>query len=145
MKTNKLLQGVLSKTKTWRIRITAGAYFAFLMTLLAPISPVHAPSFDWTEAHAENVDYKAYAETMVTLEYQWANKEFICLSKLWGKESAWNPTADNPESTAYGIAQMLNEKSDNGLVQIANGLRYIEHRYTTPCNAWEFWQRKNWY
>jgi hypothetical protein len=54
---------------------------------------------------------------------------------LWGKESAWNPKADNPNSTAFGIAQMLGEDSTNPYVQISNGLRYIEHRYSNPCAA----------
>jgi hypothetical protein len=30
-------------------------------------------------------------------------------------------------------------------IQISNGLRYIEHRYKNPCNAWEFWKRNYWY
>lgn len=71
--------------------------------------------------------------------------EFVCLIKLWDKESHWNYKADNPNSSAYGIAQMLNEDSKHPAEQILNGLRYIEHRYDKPCNAWKFWLRKNWY
>ena len=71
--------------------------------------------------------------------------EFVCLIKLWDKESHWNYKADNPNSSAYGIAQMLNEDSKHPAEQILNGLRYIEHRYDKPCNAWQFWLRKNWY
>jgi len=145
MKTKKLLQGVASKSKKWRVRFTVGTYFALLMTLLAPISPVHAPTFDLSKAQAINIDSKLYAKSLSIIEYNWDEEEFKCLAKLWGKESAWNHLADNPVSSAYGIAQMLNETSDNPMVQIANGLRYIEHRYATPCNAWKFWQRKNWY
>jgi len=145
MKTNKMLQGAMRKTKIWRVRFTVGSYLAFLMTLLAPISPVHAPSFDISKAEAVNIDSKLYAKSLAEIEYNWGDEQFRCLAKLWGKESAWNHEADNPISSAYGIAQMLNETSDNPMVQISNGLRYIEHRYATPCNAWKFWQRKNWY
>jgi len=145
MKTNKVLKGAVSKSKAQRVRFTVGFYFALLMTLLAPISPVHAPSFELSRAQAVNIDYKLYAKSLAELEYNWNNNQYQCLAQLWGKESAWNPEADNPNSTAYGIAQMLNEDSDNGMVQIANGLRYIDHRYTTPCDAWKFWQRNNWY
>ena len=53
--------------------------------------------------------------------------------------------ADNPNSTAYGIAQMLNEDSSDPAEQISNGLRYIKHRYDTPCEAWKFWRSHYWY
>lgn len=72
-------------------------------------------------------------------------KQWACLARLWGKESAWNRLADNPTSSAFGIAQMLGETSKNPVVQINNGLRYIEHRYKTPCNAWRFWRENFWY
>jgi outer membrane protein TolC len=70
---------------------------------------------------------------------------WTCLESLWTKESHWNHKADNKQSTAYGIAQRLGEKSTNYVTQIDNGLRYIEHRYGNPCNAWAFWKKKNWY
>lgn len=145
MKTNKSVKGSLRKVKIWRVRFTAGIYFAVLMTLLDPISPVHAPVVSLTKASAEEPDYKSYASNTAWIEYGWNKKQFQCLDNIWTKESHWNPEADNPKSTAYGIAQMLNEDSRNGLVQISNGLRYIEHRYSTPCEAWEFWQRNKWY
>lgn len=145
MKTNQLLQGARNRAKIWRVRFTVGSYFAFLMTLLAPINPVHAPSFEASKAQAVNIDNKLYARSLAEIEYNWGTEQWKCLGKLWGKESAWNHLADNPDSTAYGIAQMLNETSDNPMVQISNGLRYIEHRYATPCGAWQFWQRNNWY
>lgn len=145
MKTNQVLKTAATKTKKWRVRFTVGAYLALLMTLLAPINPVHAPVLDADKAHALSIDSKAYAKSLAEIEYNWSNQQWECLSKLWGKESAWNHEADNPISTAYGIAQMLNEKSNDPMVQIANGLRYIDHRYANPCDAWKFWQRNNWY
>lgn len=77
--------------------------------------------------------------------YNWNKTQFVCLSRLWGKESAWNHKADNPKSSAYGIAQMLGEKAKHPMLQIDNGLRYISHRYDNPCNGWKFWQRHKWY
>lgn len=74
------------------------------------------------------------------LSHSWS-----CLESLWTKESHWNHKADNKQSTAYGIAQRLGEKSSSYVTQIDNGLRYIEHRYGNPCNAWAFWKKKNWY
>lgn len=71
--------------------------------------------------------------------------EFVCLDALWTKESGWRATADNPTSTAYGIAQLLTETSSDPRSQILRGLAYISARYGTPCAAWVFWQRMRWY
>jgi len=60
-------------------------------------------------------------------------------------ESSWNPNAQNPTSTAYGLFQMLVETSSDPAVQAANGMAYIASRYGTPVNAMDFWQANNWY
>lgn len=87
---------------------------------------------------------KQYAKTAIKA-YGWSQTQFVCLTRLWGKESAWNYKADNPISTAYGIAQILGETAKHPMLQINNGLRYIKHRYGTPCTAWQYWQRHYWY
>jgi len=145
MKNHKIIASGLPLIKVWRVRFSVGIYFAVLMTLVAPISPVHAPMLSPSNAQASEPDYKSYARNTAWLDYQWGEKQFQCLDSIWTKESHWNPEADNPRSTAYGIAQMLNEDSRNGYEQISKGLRYIEHRYSSPCKAWNFWQRNNWY
>jgi hypothetical protein len=79
--------------------------------------------------------------------------QFSCLENLWGKESGWNPNAQNPSSTAYGIAQFLDStwastgiaKTSNGYRQIDAGLIYINNRYGSPCGAWQHSQANNWY
>lgn len=76
---------------------------------------------------------------------QMDSKQYSCLKKLWGKESAWNHLADNPDSTAYGIPQILGMKEKNPLKQVDLGIKYIKHRYKTPCKAWAFHQKRNWY
>jgi hypothetical protein len=87
---------------------------------------------------------KQYAQAQFA-QYGWSDDQFPCLGKLWGKESGWNHLADNPNSTAFGVAQMLGEDSLLISVQIDRGLRYVEHRYGSPCMAWQFWQRNKWY
>ena len=87
---------------------------------------------------------KQYAKIKMA-DYSWGNQQYVCLTALWGKESAWNHKADNPHSTAFGIAQMLGETAKHPLTQINNGLRYIKHRYDKPCNAWKFWRSRHWY
>jgi len=42
------------------------------------------------------------------------NKEqFLCLTKLIGKESAWNSKAENPKSTARGVGQLLDNTASS--------------------------------
>jgi hypothetical protein len=92
--------------------------------------------------------YKDYALSQVGSAAQ-----FSCLENLWGKESGWNPNAQNPSSTAYGIAQFLNStwagtgiaKTSDGYRQIDAGLIYIDSRYGTPCGAWAHSQATGWY
>ena len=90
---------------------------------------------------------KAYAKALMKLEYpHWNKSEWSALAKLWGKESAWNSRADNPESTAYGIAQILNTKPNTPApLQIERGLEYIKHRYEKPSVAWAHWRNNGWY
>ena len=79
--------------------------------------------------------------------------EFSCLESLWGKESGWNPDAQNPTSTAYGIPQFLDStwagtgiaKTSDGYRQIDAGLIYINNRYGSPCGAWAHSQSTGWY
>jgi hypothetical protein len=87
-------------------------------------------------------------------EYGLDESEFECLDALWVSESDWDPTADNPTSTAYGIPQALtggthdNLPADymtNPVSQIRWGLWYIANSYGTACSAWEFKQANNWY
>lgn len=74
-----------------------------------------------------------------------------CLVKLWMLESRFDHHArprDNKgrlRSSAYGIAQLLGEKSDNPSIQILRGIRYITHRYQSFCSALRFHNRNGWY
>ena len=90
---------------------------------------------------------KAYALAYMQINYPtWGRAEWRALNKLWGKESAWNMHADNPESSAYGIAQVLNtDPKTPAPLQIEKGLSYIVHRYDKPSIAWSHHRKKGWY
>jgi hypothetical protein len=90
---------------------------------------------------------KAYAKAYMKETYpSWGRSEWSALNKLWGKESAWDHTADNPTSTAYGVAQILKTNPDTPApLQIAKGLEYIVHRYDKPSIAWSHWRKHGWY
>ena len=92
-------------------------------------------------------DSKAYARDMLS---KWQYKQWLCLSKLWGKESAWNPRAFNNikvmGKNAGGIPQLLGlSPSTPATLQIERGLSYIYYRYDTPCNAWQHFQQRGWH
>lgn len=87
-------------------------------------------------------------------DYGWSESEFGCLVELWTRESGWDPYADNPTSSAYGIPQSLpGEKmatagpdwATNPATQIEWGLGYIRDSYGTPCAANSFQLGNNWY
>lgn len=90
---------------------------------------------------------KAYAKAYIKETYpKWGRNEWSALNKLWGKESAWDHTADNPTSSAYGVAQVLGTSLDTPApLQIAKGLEYIVHRYDKPSIAWSHWRKHGWY
>lgn len=89
---------------------------------------------------AQYVPIKQYAKAKTNDGKQWS-----CLAKLWGKESAWNHLADNPKSTAFGIPQILGMTTTNPVKQVDLGIKYIKHRYSTPCKAWAHHKNKGWY
>jgi hypothetical protein len=96
-------------------------------------------------------DSKAYARDSLLA---WHHNQWLCLDKLWTKESNWRHQAYNKEPVyqkgermhAGGIPQILGLSPDtNPVEQIDRGLDYISYRYGTPCKAWKFWQKNNWY
>jgi hypothetical protein len=77
--------------------------------------------------------------------------EAICLIRLYGKESAFNPYAIGNLSGkyhTYGIPQLKNAliADKTAIEQIHYGLKYIDHRYDgDTCKAWSHWLRKGWH
>ena len=74
-------------------------------------------------------------------------KQYKCLATLYGKESAWNYKAYNPSSGTVGIPQGKSVwlLTATPIQQVEWGLRYIKHRYSTPCNALNHWRTHNWH
>jgi uncharacterized protein YabE (DUF348 family) len=84
----------------------------------------------------------------------WVGEEWTCLELLWERESGWDPYADNPTSSAYGIPQALpgskmasagSDWASNPATQIEWGLGYIAEVYGTPCGAWGHSESVGWY
>jgi len=139
----------------------------------APLSPTQYSQPVVSGTNLQNTDVQiqpagdkgqlgAYAQSLFG-QYGFSPEDYPALVALWNKESGdpgagssrvtWNPLAQNPRSTAFGIAQFLNgtwagtgfQKSTNPQIQIQAGLTYIKSRYGNPRNALAFHLRNNWY
>lgn len=76
----------------------------------------------------------------------WTDGEWVCLDELIFRESSWDKDAKNPNSSAFGLFQTLKTDPDTPLKkQTERGIKYIKHRYDTPCEALAFHDRKGWY
>jgi hypothetical protein len=88
-------------------------------------------------------------KTYIRLHY--SSTESLCLIKLYGKESAFNPKAIGNEDglhKAYGIPQLKNPiiKDLSANRQIDYGMKYLAHRYSnSPCKALRHSRLKGWY
>ena len=79
---------------------------------------------------------------------EWAAVDFIV-----SNESSWDPNAQNPSTSAYGLFQFLDTtwaetgiaKTDNPKLQADAGAKYIKGRYGSPTKARAFWEANNWY
>jgi hypothetical protein len=90
------------------------------------------------------VSFKEYAYH--SLDYN--VREYKCLAILYGKESAWNPKANN--GSHYGIPQgrSIYLSKVDGYKQIQWGLKYIQHHRLyqgDTCKALDHWRKYGWH
>ena len=96
-------------------------------------------------APIKTIDPKTY------IRFTYNDKQALCLIRLYGKESAFNPRAIGNLSgakQAYGIPQLKSKHIQHlsALEQLNYGFKYIAHRYDgLPCKAWEHWLKKGWH
>ena len=71
--------------------------------------------------------------------------EFYCLDTLYFHESRWNPKAKN--GSHHGIPQGRSQwlATVDGYKQVEWGIKYINNRYGSMCNALDHWKRKGWH
>lgn len=88
---------------------------------------------------------RSYVRIQVSHE-GWTDGEWVCLDELVFRESSWDKDASNPKSSASGLFQLLKTKPTTPLKkQTERGIKYIKHRYGTPCEALSHHNRKGWY
>jgi len=134
-------RGSASATQNVAVPTATTAMAAPEQTPAPVLAPVPAPTVD---------DARSFALAQI------GAVQFSCLDALWQHESDWDPSAQNPSSGAYGIAQALpagkmasiaEDWMSNPITQVTWGLEYIDARYGSACNAWSFWLRHypHWY
>lgn len=119
--------------------------------LLNPPATTRERMEDAGAGPAPEGDIQAYARKMA--REMFGKGQWGALNQLVSHESSWDPQADNPTSTAYGLFQFLDSTRENyGLgknaspyEQIDAGLRYVKDEYKNPVGAWNFWQQNRWY
>jgi hypothetical protein len=123
--------------------LIAGMFMGVFIAHTQEAKPKATPIVQaWTKA-----DSKAYANDQLL---EWQQNQYQCLVKLWTKESNWRTEAYNKQKVmgknAGGIPQLLGlDPKTPATLQIDRGLSYIMYRYGTPCMAWKFFQRHNYY
>lgn len=81
--------------------------------------------------------------------------EWLALATIIHRETGgtWNPTAQNPRSSAYGLGQFLDStwrqvgiaKTSDPAVQVRAMIRYCRDRYGSARKALEFHRANGWY
>jgi len=152
-RTNRVRQTqakVKKKGKLIRKRVVATGLLVITLTLFSVNkigAPFKSPNLSGQKATMEQKKAnKALAKKIAWVGYGWKDKEWSCLDKIFIKEARYDHLAKNQSgSSAFGIGQRLKEKSKEPMVQILHTYKYIQHRYKTPCSAYRWHTKHNWY
>ncbi len=143
------LKSILSGTAPGATVTTPGTALSNVADTTSGNASIPSPSAGTSGAAAN----QAIAQKLAA-SYGWSTgQQWNALVALWNRESGWSNTAQNPTSTAYGIAQFLDStwatvgatKTSNPTLQIVAGLAYIKMRYGSPVNAWNHEEAIGWY
>ena len=106
---------------------------------------IHIKRHHKPQEHAtmeQKKENKVLAKRYAWAGWGWRGQEWKCAYKIFDTESRFDNFAKNQSgSTAFGIAQHLNEHSTDPTIQLLHAYKYIAKRYRTPCKAWSFHQR----
>ena len=80
----------------------------------------------------------------------WDKSQWPCFKQIINIESRWQPDAYNPDTTAYGLGQLIGSRKylqGKPIKQLHKTIEYIEHRYSNglACEALAHHKRWSWY
>ena len=114
--------------------------------VVVSLPPINYPDITvrTLEKREKPMTVRSYARDKVS------EKEFQYLDQLVYLESKWDPEAQNPYSTAYGIGQFLDqtwetvgyEKTDDPYTQIDAMIDYVKKRYGSFEAALTAWYER---
>lgn len=94
---------------------------------------------------------RATAQT-IAAQQGWDQGQFNAWDAIINAESGWNPNAQNPTSSAFGLGQFLNStwkgygaKTSDPTQQLTYMANYIKSRYGSPQAALAFHAAHNYY
>lgn len=128
----------------------AAAVAAF-STVLAWGTLRHHEQPEWRSDAAVLVSEPAPTPRQVVAERASRNgwntgRQWACLTELIRRESGWRPHASSATSSAEGLFQILKQRPGLPVSKQAElGIKYITHRYGTPCHALAHHDLKHWY
>jgi len=116
------------------------ARMRFTVLLVGLLLFSNMPASQAINTQRDKETYKLYAHIKLLNA-----KQYRCLEILWNRESRWDPRADNPKSSAFGIPQLLKMKELDPFKQIDLGIKYIVHKHRTPCKALDYHNKRGFY
>jgi hypothetical protein len=129
---NEVLSNNLEKKKINKKRLQL---LLLIAGFIAPLGASPASAANYSVDHL-----KLYAHSRIL---DW--KEFQCFNKIITKESRWSYRAKNGSHFGLGQMRSTHYRDLDPFRQIDATIRYITNRYQTPCNAWAFHIKRNWY
>ena len=133
--------------------ILTGLLLVWIYDPLPPLMPKQVPVIT---ARTKATMEEKRENRRIAREYSqalgYSKRERACLDTLWTSESRFDHLArprdaqGKPRSSAYGIAQLLGERSGEPAIQILHGLRYLDHRFGgSACSALQHHRSRGWY
>lgn len=135
--------GMLSRRpETIDARAQAPSHWARLLLFSVIVLCLSLLSLNMSHARPakDPMNYKLYAHNQLQ---DW--DQFLCLVRLYEKESNWRPEAKN--GSHYGIPQGRSKwlATATPYEQIRWGIKYIANRHGTPCKALRHFKRVGWH
>lgn len=147
----RVLARLLFKLKRWLYRVALVILLVNSVINVLNIT-VYAPKaeavLNGKKPMVVHTDLKVKEIVLSMARYEYGEDQVKYINYIISNESGFDPKAVNPNGGACGLFQSLpcNKMLSMSLQdQIQFGFNYINNRYGSPKNAWDFWKVNRWY